>query len=147
MTLARRAFSYLVPAMLLRARVYERTEGLGAGHLQQHPASLITRGLCGQNLAPLFPQMFNPRAPLRPKLPLQLFPQSACQRWTEAIRRNRDLQRATANDGGIKEVAVLRIIHRIAQHASHLASAEHSFVHARSISRGNNQKRAVNVAR
>jgi hypothetical protein len=60
-------------------------------------------------------QLFNPGFVFGAKLFFQFLAQALCERWTLAIRRNRDLKITAIYYSGVIEVAIVRIVDRVAE--------------------------------
>src|SRR5258708_31245337 len=82
----------------------------------------------GQNQPSGLAEFSHPRAVAWPKLSFELLPKFLRQRWTLARCRNRNLKVTAPHHSGIKEIAVLRNIHHVAQHAAPLSLAINQFV-------------------
>src|SRR5258707_6246822 len=82
----------------------------------------------GQDQSSSLAEFSNPRAVPGAKLPFELLPKFLCQRWTLPRCRNRNLKVTAPHHSGIKEIAVLRNIHHVAQHAAPLSLAINQFV-------------------
>jgi hypothetical protein len=92
--------------------------------VQETPPELLRHGF-GEDLLAFPADSLEPPAVFGPELPFELLPQALRQRRAAPRGRNGDLQSPAAHDRGIKEIAVLRVIHGIAEDSSASSFAEY----------------------
>lgn len=90
--------------------------------------------------------MFDPYRPFGAKEAIEFAAETSGKCRTTALGRHRDLQRAPANYGGIKEIAVPRIVRDVAENSSCPTSTEHRLIDERGISGSYDEQCITDIA-
>lgn len=105
----------------------------------------LQRQLCTLKLLPEPSNVLQKGRPFRPELPFHFLAQSSRQGRTLSVGGDRDLQRSTSHHGGIKEVAVLGVVHHVAENAVGPASEKHMVVDCHGIRSGYDEKCTAHI--
>ena len=92
--------------------------GAAGGEAAQLLQSLGRGGTTGEKVVPLSAEFFDPLSVLGAELPLEFLAQPVRQFGAMPSGRDGDLKVPALDDGRVIEVAVLRIVDGIAQHAA-----------------------------
>src|SRR5579859_165221 len=97
--------------------------------MQQSPRPIRARAARAQSLA-CRPKPFEPGLIFRAELRLEFLAKPLRERGTLAIGGDCDLQIAALNDSSVIKVAMLNVVHGVAQRSSRFGATKNGFVHA-----------------
>lgn len=122
----------------------EGLERVGAGEVVEEALALFGIHVVGsEEFSALLAELLEPGFVLGAELLFEFFTEALRQRGTLAGSGDGDLQRATLHYGGVVEVAKLRKIHDVAEHAATAGFGVNVFVHFVRIGSGNDEKHSV----